>query len=212
MTAVATLWVISIALPAPWKFVVWGVASLVDVAAPVVAGRRRGRAPLHLEHLPERFGLLVILVLGEVIAGIVTGVHDTKWSSVSVLIGVTGFLVAASLWWAYFDVGGAVSARAIQRADGELRRSDDPADPADAGDSADADPATELGTRDEPVNERHDLFVYGHWPLTAGILAVAVGVEELVLHPDRAPVGCQPPRHHGGRRLPHRSGDAASWG
>lgn len=37
----------------------------------------------------------------------------------------------------------------------------------------------------EPVDERHDLFIYGHLPLTAGILALAVGIEELVLHPDR---------------------------
>ena len=96
MTGVAALWVVSIAVPVPWKFVVWAVATLIDVAAPIVAGRRPGRAPLHLEHLPDRFGLLVILVLGEVIAGIVTGVHDTKWAGVSVVIGVAGFLVAAA--------------------------------------------------------------------------------------------------------------------
>ena len=52
--------------------------------------------------------------------------------------------------------------------------------------TASADPGADPDTHDEPVDERHDLFVYGHWPLTAGILAVAVGVEELVLHPDRS--------------------------
>jgi low temperature requirement protein LtrA len=200
MTGVAALWVVSLAVPVPWKFVVWAVATLVDVAAPIVAGRRPGRAPLHLEHLPERFGLLVILVLGEVIAGIVTGVHDTEWNGISVLIGVAGFVVAAALWWAYFDVGGAVSAHAIQRADEEDSQAstedagtapdgqDDPAAGQDGRESPDpaADPGAEPDTHDEPVDERHDLFVYGHWPLTAGILAVAVGVEELVLHPDRS--------------------------
>ena len=181
MTGVAALWVISLAVPVPWKFVVWSMATLIDVAAPIVAGRRPGRAPLHLEHLPERFGLLVILVLGEVIAGIVTGVHDTKWASLSVVIGVAGFLVSAALWWAYFDVGGAVSAHAIQRADEEDSEGSTEEDATPS-----ADPGAEPDTHDEPVDERHDLFVYGHWPLTAGILAVAVGVEELVLHPDRS--------------------------
>jgi low temperature requirement protein LtrA len=181
MTAVAALWVVSLAVPVPWKFVVWSVATLIDVAAPIVAGRRPGRAPLHLEHLPERFGLLVILVLGEVIAGIVLGVHDTKWAGLSVVIGVAGFLVSAALWWAYFDVGGAVSAHAIQIADEEDRKGSAARD-----ETASADPGAEPDTHDEPVDERHDLFVYGHWPLTAGILAVAVGVEELVLHPDRS--------------------------
>ena len=185
MTGVAALWVISLAVPVPWKFVVWSMATLIDVAAPIVAGRRPGRAPLHLEHLPERFGLLVILVLGEVIAGIVTGVHDTKWAGLSVVIGVAGFLVSAALWWAYFDVGGAVSAHAIQRADEEdSEGSTEESTEEDATPSA--DPGAEPDTHDEPVDERHDLFVYGHWPLTAGILAVAVGVEELVLHPDRS--------------------------
>ncbi len=185
MSTVAALWVASLALPSPARFVVWGVAVLVDVAAPIVAGRRPGRAPLHLEHLPDRFGLLVILVLGEVIAGIVTGVHEVKWSGVSVAIGAMGFVVAAALWWAYFDVGGTVSAHGIQRADDEKtgRRppegTDDDADDLRAEDQ-DAD------DDEEPVDERHDLFVYGHLPLTAGILCVAVGVEELVLHPDRS--------------------------
>ncbi len=167
MSSVAALWLVSLALPSPLRFAVWGLAALVDVAAPVVAGKRPRRAPLHLEHLPERFGLLVILVLGEAIAGVVTGVHDAQWSGVSVAVGAMGFIIAAALWWAYFDVGGTVSAHGIQRADKEKAEGD----------------AEEHG--EQPVDERHDLFVYGHLPLTAGILAVAVGVEQLVLRPDR---------------------------
>ncbi|HEY6742728.1 MAG TPA: low temperature requirement protein A [Lapillicoccus sp.] len=216
MTAVAALWLISLAVPAPLKFVLWSVAGVVDVAAPIVAGRRQGRAPLHLEHLPDRFGLLVILVLGEVIASIVTGVHDAKWATVSVVIAVAGFLIAAALWWAYFDVGGTVSAHAIQRADEEESGARSPRDRADDDavgsldlglgsdedgqetptDDRDAAPGVGRGEEPhselvdesdrEPVDERHDLFIYGHLPLTAGILAVAVGIEELVLHPDRS--------------------------
>ncbi|MEO7234466.1 MAG: low temperature requirement protein A [Lapillicoccus sp.] len=182
MTTVAALWVVSLVIPSPARFVVWGVAALVDVAAPIVAGRRRGRAPLHLEHLPDRFGLLVILVLGEVIAGIVTGVHEVKWSGLSVAIGAMGFVVAAALWWAYFDVGGTVSAHGIQRADDEKSGRRTPLDTDDGADAVEAN----ADDAEEPVDERHDLFVYGHLPLTAGILSVAVGVEELVLHPDRS--------------------------
>ena len=185
MTTVAALWVVSLALPSPVRFVVWGVAALVDIAAPIVAGRRPGRAPLHLEHLPDRFGLLVILVLGEVIAGIVTGVHEVKWSGVSVAIGAMGFVVAAALWWAYFDVGGTVSAHGIQRADDEKSGRRPPEATDDEMDAVEADEPDDAEDAEEPVDERHDLFVYGHLPLTAGILSVAVGVEELVLHPDR---------------------------
>ena len=56
---------------------------------------RGDRAPLHMEHLPERFALLVILVLGEAVGGASTGVHDGKWVAPSVAVGVVGFLIAA---------------------------------------------------------------------------------------------------------------------
>lgn len=52
----------------------------------------------------ERFGLLTIIVLGEVIVGVVNGVaghHHLTW-----LVGVTaalGMLIGIGLWWVYFD-------------------------------------------------------------------------------------------------------------
>ena len=52
----------------------------------------------------ERFGLFTIIVLGEVIVGVVSGVaghHHLTW-----LVGATaalGMLIAIGLWWVYFD-------------------------------------------------------------------------------------------------------------
>ena len=37
---------------------------------------------------------------------------------------------------------------------------------------------------DEKTDERHDLYIYGHLPLTLGVAAAGIGLEELVLHPD----------------------------
>lgn len=156
MTAVASLWALSLTVPGHVAFWLWGAAAVVDVVAPLVASQRGDQAPLHLEHLPERFGLLVILVLGEVIASIVTGVHDTAWAPRSVLVAGAAFVTTAAMWWIYFDVSGLVSGRALQRAQ----------------DESDAD----------HVDERHDLFVLGHLPLTAGIVAAGAGVEDLVSH------------------------------
>lgn len=53
----------------------------------------------------ERFGLLVIVVLGEVIVGLVHGL--TGHHGVSLLLGATGALglfLAVGLWWLYFDM------------------------------------------------------------------------------------------------------------
>jgi low temperature requirement protein LtrA len=149
----ATLWAVSLLVPPPARFVLWAVAVAVDAAGPVIATLRGDAAPLHMEHLPERFGLFVILVLGEMVAAVVTGVHDAKWSALSVTVGAIGFVVAAALWWSYFDVASA--------------RGND-----------------ELQDADEAIDERHDLYIYGHLPLTLGIAAAGVGLEELVLHPD----------------------------
>jgi low temperature requirement protein LtrA len=160
---IAGLWAGSLAVPTPARFGVWAFAALVDLAAPVLASRSGGHAPLHLEHLPERFALLVILVLGEVIAATVTGVRQAAWAPDSVVVAGAGFVVAAALWWTYFDVGAVVSTNALQEADDESRESAE---------------SEEMST-----DERHDLFVYAHLPVTAGIVATGVGIEELITHP-----------------------------
>ena len=163
-SVVAALWAVSLATPAPIRFALWGIGALVDVAAPIIATRRSSTAPLHLEHLPERFALLVILVLGEMAASVVAGLHETHWAAKSALIAGAGFVVAVAAWWAYFDVSGAVSADALKRAEAIAERE-------------------KPGRDDEKVDERHDLFVYGHLPVTGGLLAAGVGLEELILHP-----------------------------
>src|SRR3712207_7173058 len=40
-----------------------------------------------------------------------SGVHDAGWAVPSLLTGLIGFGVAAALWWIYFDVAAAASAR-----------------------------------------------------------------------------------------------------
>ena len=173
MSVVAVLWAVSLAVPTPARFVLWGIGALVDIAAPIIATRRSATAPLHLEHLPERFALLVILVLGEVAAAVVAGLHETHWAARSALIAGTGFVVAAAAWWAYFDVSGEVSTDALKRAEAVAEREER------AGDGEGADGSDDV----EKVDERHDLFVYGHLPVTGGLLAAGVGLEELILHP-----------------------------
>jgi low temperature requirement protein LtrA len=157
----AALWAVSMGTTGSVRLLLWAAAVAVDAAGPVIATRRGDRAPLHMEHLPERFALLVILVLGEAVGGAATGVHDAGWAAPSIAVGIAGFVIAAALWWNYFDVTAEDSEQELHDAEA--------ADPAGQG---------------APTDERHDLFVYGHLPLTAGIVIAGVGVEDLVLHPD----------------------------
>jgi low temperature requirement protein LtrA len=122
--------------------------------APLAATRFGGGVPLHLEHLPERFGLLVILVLGESIASVVIGVHDTHWKPASVLAAAICFVAVAALWWNYFDLGGAAGKRRL---------------------------VTEGEDQESGIA---DAYIYGHLPLTLGLAMFAVGIEQVILHPE----------------------------
>jgi low temperature requirement protein LtrA len=161
----AMLWAVSLAFGGPARYWVWFAAVAVDAAGPIVATWRDDRAPLHMEHLPERFALLVILVLGEAVGGASTGVHDGKWVAPSVAVGVVGFVIAAALWWNYFDI-------TADDSEERLQEGDDPDGADQAGD--------DRGAR---ADERHDLFVYGHLPVTLGVVMTGVGLEDLVAHP-----------------------------
>ena len=59
--ASAALWAVSLVVPGNARYALWAVGLLLEAAGPVVATRFGGGVPLHLEHLPERFGLFVIL-------------------------------------------------------------------------------------------------------------------------------------------------------
>jgi low temperature requirement protein LtrA len=65
--------------------------------------REQVRVPLSVSHLPERFDLFTILVLGESIAAVVVGVENEDWMLRSTTVGVAGVVMATSLWLVDFD-------------------------------------------------------------------------------------------------------------
>ena len=96
-------WLISLALPVPWKYVLWGIALLLEHVAPIRGWRLLGSMPVHPRHIPERFGLLVIIVLGEGVIGVVLGTAQASWTLLSGTSAFAGFLTGAAIWWLYFD-------------------------------------------------------------------------------------------------------------
>jgi low temperature requirement protein LtrA len=101
--AAAVVWVASVFVPDPARFALWGVALAVDLATPWVVRRQQATVPLDESHLPERFGLFVILVLGESLAAVVAGLSHIGWTTSSLIAAVLGVLLATLLWWLYFD-------------------------------------------------------------------------------------------------------------
>jgi low temperature requirement protein LtrA len=96
-------WLISLAVPVPWKYALWVVALVFEHVGPIRAWRLLRGMPVHPRHLPERFGLLVLIVLGEAVIGVVLGTAHVSWTVLSGTVAFAGFLAAASIWWLYFD-------------------------------------------------------------------------------------------------------------
>ncbi|HYP43823.1 MAG TPA: low temperature requirement protein A [Propionibacteriaceae bacterium] len=165
------LWAVSLGVPGDGRYWLWGAAVLVDALGPVLATIRRDRLPLHIEHLPERFGLLIILVLGEALGGAARGVHDASWAGRSLAIGLVGLVVASSLWWIYFDVASAKSTQRLEQA---------AEDDEGAGDAPTSEPESPAS------DERHTMFVYGHLPLAFGTVMIGVSLEDFTVHVDTA--------------------------
>jgi low temperature requirement protein LtrA len=109
-------WLISLAVPVPWKYLFWALALALEHAAPIRAWRLLRGMPVDARHIPERFGLLIIIVLGESVLGVVLGTAHVSWTVLSGIAAFAGFLTAASIWWLYFDFldGTAVVTRNIR--------------------------------------------------------------------------------------------------
>ena len=100
------LWATSVFVPAPLRFIIWGIGLAIDIATPLLTIRQQRRLPRYsASKLPERMGLFVLIVLGESIVSVVTGLSgDTH--HLNVLLGVKlalGIGVTFGMWWVYFD-------------------------------------------------------------------------------------------------------------
>ncbi|MBM7504330.1 low temperature requirement protein A [Agromyces aurantiacus] len=87
-------------------FAGWAILVACELAVPVIAERRDGGTPWHPHHIAERYGLLVIITLGEVVVGTVLAisavVEEQGWDLEAVLTAFGGTLLAFGMWWVYF--------------------------------------------------------------------------------------------------------------
>lgn len=112
--AAVILWTLSVLVPLPWRFWLWGLAMVIDFAAPLTAGQLHVRFPPHLSHLPERFGLFTIIVIGEAVVSVVFGIGKTGLTFVSATAGFMGLLISFALWWGYFEGARGAMTRRLQ--------------------------------------------------------------------------------------------------
>ena len=95
-------------LPIGTTFAVFSFLIALELAGPFVA-ERDGGTPWHPHHIAERYGLLVIITLGEVIIGTVAALNalvhgEAGWTVDAGLLAVAGVGLTFGCWWAYFAV------------------------------------------------------------------------------------------------------------
>jgi low temperature requirement protein LtrA len=84
------------------------VLLLIELGGPVLAERGKGGTPWHPHHIAERYGLLVIIALGEAILGTIAalgaivGPEGQGWSVDAAVVGFAGVTLTFGMWWIYF--------------------------------------------------------------------------------------------------------------
>ena len=101
-----------------WRTLIWGAMVLLSIAGAFMLDRiwqlNERTGMVVTESMVERFGLFVIIVLGEVIVGVVTGLSEVDHGTRSIATGLVGLMIGFGIWWTYFDYVG----RRLPRIDG----------------------------------------------------------------------------------------------
>jgi low temperature requirement protein LtrA len=118
----ALLWLISALTPAPVRFGLWAVAFVIDLGTPWLTVRQSVAAPPNAAHLPERFGLFTIILLGESLVAVMQGMESQDhWTPAAAASAFLGLSLLFLLWWWYFDGVSGASERPV-RTRGDARR------------------------------------------------------------------------------------------
>jgi low temperature requirement protein LtrA len=108
---------------------------------------------VHPSHFAERYGLVLIIALGEAFIAIGIGATGTGIGLGEVVAAILGLLVATSFWLAYFDFFSIRSERMLGDTTGPAR-----------------------------VALARDLYTYLHFPMIVGIVLFAFAMKAIVAH------------------------------
>jgi low temperature requirement protein LtrA len=99
---------LSLLLPDGPRMIVWAGVIVLWIAGSFLLARLIGlRSGVRVtDSLVERYGLFVIIVLGEVVVGVVGGVADSARDVESIATGLLALMIGFAYWWTYFDFVG----------------------------------------------------------------------------------------------------------
>jgi low temperature requirement protein LtrA len=128
------------------QIALWLIAILALYAGPLIdRGLGWNISPAHFA---ERYGLIVIIALGESIVSIGIATAGIELTPAVIGASVLGLAVIAALWWAYFDVFAVLGAQQLAQTSGRAR-----------------------------ARLARDNYGYLHLPMIAGIVLFALGLK-----------------------------------
>jgi len=103
------------------RVALWTLAALIDYAGPawLTRERLRGLQRVAVAHFAERYGLFIIICLGESIIAAGVGAADRPLDAKLVVAVALSLTTTIALWWVYFD-------RRAEEAERRLRDHHDP--------------------------------------------------------------------------------------
>jgi low temperature requirement protein LtrA len=129
----------------------WLAALACTYVGAALSGSRGWR--LHPSHLAERYGLVLIIALGEAFVSIGIGARGIEIGLGEVVAAILGILVATSFWLAYFDFFSIRGERMLRDLEGAER-----------------------------VALARDAYAYAHFPMIVGIVLFAFAMKTIVGH------------------------------
>ncbi|HJM75361.1 MAG TPA: low temperature requirement protein A [Dehalococcoidia bacterium] len=134
---------------------IWLAVAVTDIAASMIATSGGGWT-LNAAHFVERHALFVIIALDESLIVVGVIVTNAERTTEIVSVAIGAVTVICLLWWSYFGwLNGAFESQ------------------------------LEREPHETEVQLARDAGTLLHFPVIGGIIGIAVGFEEMVLHPDR---------------------------
>ncbi len=148
----ATMVLVGGLTPVGWRYGLWAAALALQIATPYLIPI--GGFTISADHFVERHGLVIIVALGESVVAIGVGIGALHLDIETLGVAVLGLVLAYFLYWCYFG--------------GDEERAEHALD-------AIADPVRRARTALRS-------YGYAHYPMLAGIVAVAAGVKKATAH------------------------------
>ncbi|MCF2530379.1 low temperature requirement protein A [Yinghuangia soli] len=108
------LFLLGAVLEGPGRVAAWSAAAAVEIGGWVLLSGKLDKVRFETSHLPERFGLFLIIALGETVMAVGTQASDHPITASRLVVLGIGFVMIVALWWTYFHYGAPAARHSLE--------------------------------------------------------------------------------------------------